>query len=119
MAKKQSVWGIEIGQTALKALRCSMVDGEVVADAFDFIEYPKILSQPEADAEELVTDAISQLLERNEGITDKVCVSVPGQSGHKFSSHHRSRSRKLATLFAMRLASRSRLILRMWSGISR
>ena len=30
MAKSQSVWGIEIGQTALKALRCSLVDGEVV-----------------------------------------------------------------------------------------
>ncbi len=81
MAKSQSVWGIEIGQTALKALRCTMVDGEVMADAFDFIEYPKILSQPEADADELVADAISQLLERNDSITDKVCVSVPGQSG--------------------------------------
>ncbi len=81
MAKSQSVWGIEIGQTALKALRCTMVDGEVMADAFDFIEYPKILSQPEADADELVADAISQLLERNDAITDKVCVSVPGQSG--------------------------------------
>jgi type IV pilus assembly protein PilM len=81
MAKSQSVWGIEIGQTALKALRCTMVDGEIMADAFDFIEYPKILSQPEADADELVADAISQLLERNEAITDKVCVSVPGQSG--------------------------------------
>lgn len=81
MAKSQSVWGIEIGQTALKALRCTMVDGEVMADAFDFIEYPKILSQPEADADELISDAISQLLERNDSITDKVCVSVPGQSG--------------------------------------
>ncbi|MAI30102.1 MAG: pilus assembly protein PilM [Rhodopirellula sp.] len=81
MAKSQSVWGIEIGQTALKALRCTMVDGEVMADAFDFIEYPKILSQPEADADELVSDAINQLLERNDSITDKVCVSVPGQSG--------------------------------------
>ena len=81
MAKSQSVWGIEIGQTALKALRCTMVDGEVMADAFDFIEYPKILSQPEADADELVADAISQLLERNDAITDKVCISVPGQSG--------------------------------------
>ena len=110
MAKKQSVWGIEIGQTALKALRCSMVDGEVVADAFDFIEYPKILSQPEADAEELVADAIS--LERK-GITDKVCVSVPGQSGlAKFFKHH-GRGQESCTLFAMRLASRSRLILRM------
>lgn len=81
MAKSQSVWGIEIGQTALKALRCTMVDGEVMADAFDFIEYPKILSQPEADADELVADAINQLLERNDAITDKVCVSIPGQSG--------------------------------------
>lgn len=81
MASNQSVWGIEIGQTALKALRCSLVDGEVVADAFDFIEYPKILSQPEAVAEELVADALQQLLERNDAITDKVCISVPGQSG--------------------------------------
>ena len=81
MAKNQSVWGIEIGQTALKALRCTMVDGEIMADAFDFIEYPKILSQPEADADELIADAVAQLLERNDSITDKVCVSVPGQSG--------------------------------------
>ncbi|TWU56603.1 Competence protein A [Rubripirellula tenax] len=76
-----SVWGIEIGQTALKALRCSLVDGEPVADAFDFIEYPKILSQPEAVAEELIADALNQLLERNDAINEKVVISVPGQSG--------------------------------------
>ncbi|QDV42896.1 Competence protein A [Stieleria neptunia] len=81
MAKSSSVWGIEIGQSALKALRCSLVDDEVVATAFDYIEYPKILSQPEADPEELIADAINQLLERNEGMTDKICISVPGQSG--------------------------------------
>ncbi|MGB7329207.1 MAG: type IV pilus assembly protein PilM [Rubripirellula sp.] len=82
MARSSSgVWGIEIGQTALKALRCSLVDGEPVADAFDFIEYPKILSQPEAVAEELVADALEQLLERNDAISEKVCISVPGQSG--------------------------------------
>ncbi len=66
MASSQSVWGIEIGQTALKALRCNLDGGEVVATAFDFIEYPKILSQPEAVAEELIADALGQLLERNE-----------------------------------------------------
>lgn len=81
MAKSQSVWGIEIGQTALKALRCSVEDGEVVANAFDYIEYTKILSQPEADADELVAEALQQLLERNEAINEKVCISVPGQSG--------------------------------------
>jgi type IV pilus assembly protein PilM len=81
MASSSSVWGIEIGQSALKALRCSLVDDEVVADAFDYIEYPKILSQPEAVAEELIAEAIVQLLERNEGLNDKICISVPGQSG--------------------------------------
>ena len=81
MASSSSVWGIEIGQSALKALRCSLIDDEVVADAFDFVEYPKILSQPEADPDELIADAIGQLLERNEGMTDRICVSVPGQSG--------------------------------------
>ncbi|MCA9140081.1 MAG: type IV pilus assembly protein PilM, partial [Planctomycetales bacterium] len=81
MAKSNSVWGIEIGQSALKALRCSLVDDEVVADAFDYIEYPKILSQPEAVPEELIADAINQLMERNEGMNEKICISVPGQSG--------------------------------------
>ena len=81
MASSASVWGIEIGQSALKALRCSQVDGEVVASAFDYIEYPKILSQPEAVPEELIADAMLQLLERNDAFNEKICISVPGQSG--------------------------------------
>ena len=81
MATSSSVWGIEIGQSALKALRCSIVGGELVASAFDYIEYPKILSQPEAVPEELVADAMNQLIERNDGMNEKVCISVPGQSG--------------------------------------
>ncbi len=81
MASSSSVWGIEIGQSAIKALRCSLVDGEVVANAFDFIEYPKILSQPEAVPEELIADAMAQLLERNDSFNEKICISVPGQSG--------------------------------------
>ncbi len=81
MASKSSVWGIEIGQSALEALRCSLQDGEIVADAFDYIEYPKILSQPEAVADELIAGAIEQLLERNDAFNEKICISVPGQSG--------------------------------------
>ena len=83
MASSQGVWGIDIGQCALKALRCTIdEDGEsVVADAFDFIEYPKILSQPEADPDELVRDALQQFLSRNELLGDKVAISVSGQQG--------------------------------------
>jgi len=83
MAKSDAVWGIDIGQCALKALRCRPHEkgDRIVADAFDYIEYPQILSQPGADPNELVEDALSQFLSRNSVHGDTVVVSVPGHSG--------------------------------------
>lgn len=84
MAKSNAVWGIDIGQCALKALKCRPHEKEprqIVVESFDYIEYPKILSQPEADPEELVSDALQQFLERNEVQDDQVAISVAGQSG--------------------------------------
>jgi type IV pilus assembly protein PilM len=81
MAKIASVWGLEIGQSALKALKCRL-DGEtLVAEAFDYIEYPKILSQPEAEPETLVREALETFIGRNDLKKCKVGLSVPGQSG--------------------------------------
>lgn len=81
MAGTAGVWGIEIGQSALKALHCIKKGDEIIADQFDFIEYPKILSQPDANPDELIADALTELLERNETARDHVCMSAPGQSG--------------------------------------
>ena len=81
MAKVASVWGIEIGQSALKALKCRL-DGEtVVAEAFDYIEYPKILSQPDAEPEVMVREALETFISRNDIKRCRIGVSVPGQSG--------------------------------------
>src|SRR3954469_3209569 len=83
MAKIQAVWAIDIGQAALKALK--LVPGEnpdqVVAEAFDFIEYPKILSQPDADPDELVREALATFTDRNDVKGCKVAIAVPGQAG--------------------------------------
>ncbi|MEX2169607.1 MAG: type IV pilus assembly protein PilM [Pirellulales bacterium] len=84
MAKSGAVWGIDIGQCALKALRCrahEKDDNKIVVEAFDFIEYPKILSQPEANREELIREALETFLSRNDVKGDRVAISVPGQSG--------------------------------------
>ncbi len=75
------VWGVDIGQCALKAMRCEIQDGEVVATQVDYIEYPKILSQPDADPEALIADALDQLKERNDIDDERVAVSVSGQAG--------------------------------------
>lgn len=83
MAKNSAVWGIDIGQCAIKALRCRRLDEDdsIAADAFDYIEYPKILSQPDADPAELVREALELFLSRNSVRGDKVAISVSGQSG--------------------------------------
>jgi type IV pilus assembly protein PilM len=75
------VWGIDLGQCALKALRLEIIEGEVKATAFDYIEHPKILSQPDADPDQLIREALTQFLSRNNLKGDTVVISVPGQSG--------------------------------------
>jgi type IV pilus assembly protein PilM len=82
MAVKQpGVWGIDLGQCALKAIRLEKVDGQVTATAFDYIEHLKILSQPDADPDQLIRDALERFLSRNEHRGDLIAISVPGQSG--------------------------------------
>ncbi len=84
MAKSGAVWGIDLGGCALKALRCRPHDKDatrVVAESFDYIEYPKILSQPEADRNELIREALETFASRNDTRNDTVAISVPGQSG--------------------------------------
>jgi type IV pilus assembly protein PilM len=84
MAKSSAVWGIDIGQCALKALRCRPHDKDdkrIVVEAFDYIEYPKILTQPEANREELIREALEQFVSRNDVTSDRVAIAVPGQSG--------------------------------------
>ncbi len=81
MAKTFGVWGIDIGQCALKALRLEIIDGQPTATAFDYIEHPKILSQPDADPDALTREALEKFLSRNPLGRDHVAIGVPGQSG--------------------------------------
>lgn len=81
MAKPASVWGIEIGQSALKALRCSLSGDQVVAEAFDYIEYPKILSQPDSDPETMVREALDTFVKRNDLKKTRVALNVSGSNG--------------------------------------
>lgn len=81
MAVVPGVWGIDIGQCALKAVRLQVIDGKVAATAFDYVEHPKILSQPDADPDQLTREALEKFLSRNQLKGDKIAIGVPGQSG--------------------------------------
>ena len=80
MAVRNGVWGIEIGQCALKAVKLRPADdGMVELAAFDLIEHPKILSQPDAEPEELIKAAVEKFISRNEWQKDQFVIGVPGQ----------------------------------------
>src|SRR5437016_12986608 len=81
MKPAPGVWGLDLGQCALKALRLQEVAGQLSATAFDYVEYPKILSQPDADPDQLTREALEQFLSRNNLRGDIVAIAVPGQSG--------------------------------------
>ena len=82
MADNQAVWGIDIGQAGLKAIRLRYAEaaGQAIAVAFDYVPFPKILSQPDAIPEELIPEALEKFLSRNEVHGDSIAISVPGQS---------------------------------------
>ena len=84
MARSPYAWGIDIGKCGLKALRCQVSPTDprkLVADAFEYIEYPMMLSQSDADPVELVRAAIEEFLSRHSLEGDRVAVAAPGQSG--------------------------------------
>lgn len=81
MPPPKGVWGIDIGQCALKALRLEMVEGLPTATAFDYVEHPKILSQPDADPDQLTREALETFLSRNNLRYDEVAIGISGQSG--------------------------------------
>jgi type IV pilus assembly protein PilM len=80
MAAPQTIWGIDMGRCALKAVKLRAAgDGKVELIAHDYIEHPKILSQPDANREELISNALEKFLSRNDLSKDKVVAAVPGQ----------------------------------------
>ena len=84
MARTVHAWGIDIGKCGLKAIRCRISPTDprkLLAESFDYIQYPMILSQPEADATELVREALTEFTSRNDLTGDRVVVSIPGTSG--------------------------------------
>jgi hypothetical protein len=61
--------------------RCRLNGEAIDAAGFDYIEYPKLLTQPEADAPQRIKEALEQFLSWNQVKGDKVVISVSGESG--------------------------------------
>jgi len=80
MAGPQTVWGIDVGKCALKALKLRIgADKSVEVVAADYIEHAKIMTQADADPDALWAAALEKFLSRNDISNDKIAISVPGE----------------------------------------
>jgi len=80
MARKV-VWGIDIGQTALRAVKAQPVGDRIQVLGFDSIEYEEILSAPDVDRDNAIQQALRTLLARNRVTgSDVLLACIPGQS---------------------------------------
>jgi type IV pilus assembly protein PilM len=80
MAGPQTIWGLDVGKCALKALKLRIgADKSVEVVAADYIEHAKILTAQEPDRDQLFQQALEKFLSRNDITNDKVVVGVSGQ----------------------------------------
>ncbi len=80
MARKIA-WGIDIGQTALRAVKAVPVGDRIEILAFDSVEYDEILSAPDVDKDAVIQQALKTFLSRNRiSRSDVALACIPGQS---------------------------------------
>lgn len=80
MARAKTVWGIDIGQCALKALKLRDVQGQLEVEDFEVVPHPAILSGPEVDRDQLINDALQRFMAGHNTAGSQVVISVPGQA---------------------------------------
>jgi len=74
------VWGIDIGQCALKAIKLREVDDRLLLEGYEIIDHPGVLTQPDVDVGSLVRASLSEFLRRQDVSDARIAVSVLGRS---------------------------------------
>ncbi len=80
MPKKNHSWGVEVGSNAIKAVHLVRQGQDVVLDDFEVVQFKKVLTTPEIDAEQIVQESLSKLLNSRDMRRSNVILSVPGSA---------------------------------------
>jgi type IV pilus assembly protein PilM len=76
-----AAWGLDLGRSALKAVRlvAAAPTDPVSVAAVEYVPFSQPLSQPDADADGIVREALDVLAKRHELQRDPLCLSLLGQ----------------------------------------
>jgi|GEM_PF-3221818 len=74
------VWAIDIGQTAVRAVKAAAAGDRIEILAFDSIIYKDMLSAPGVDRDSAIQQALRSLVARNNLGSAAIAAAIPGQS---------------------------------------
>ncbi|HMD55556.1 MAG TPA: type IV pilus assembly protein PilM [Phycisphaerae bacterium] len=78
MARWQEAWGIDIGTTALKAMKVRREGDKVFLEALEFIEHRRFLNEPDVDRKEVVRESLARFLESHPLRSETVYIAASG-----------------------------------------
>jgi type IV pilus assembly protein PilM len=79
MASESMCWGVELGASAIKALKLGVSsDGSVEVIDFAIIPHKKVLSTPSLDVDDAMRVAVGQLASQFDLENTPIAVSIPG-----------------------------------------
>ncbi len=80
MPSSQEAWGIDVGTTALKAIKLRREGDKVFLEAMEVVEHSAFLSEPDGDRKEIVRETLAKFIEKHPLRGEKVFVSASGSS---------------------------------------
>jgi len=78
MAALKSVWGIEVGSYAIKAIRLDRSGDEIRVGDFAVVPHRKVLTTPDLQVDEMIRIGLGQLISEKDVRNQPVVLSVPG-----------------------------------------
>lgn len=79
MPSTKPVWGIDVGQCALKALCLRKVGDAIEIVDHAYIEHSRLLCHPDADRPALIKETVDKLLAEHDLEGETIVVGVPGK----------------------------------------
>lgn len=76
----KAVWGIDVSKFAVKAVKVEKGKAGLEITGIDVIEHPVPSGQEPVDTDQLIRDAINEILARNKAKNDTLVFSMPGHA---------------------------------------
>ncbi len=80
MPSSQEAWGIDVGTTALKAIKLRREGDKVYLEAMEVVEHSGFLSEPDVDRKEIVRESLAKFVEKHPLRGERLFISASGAS---------------------------------------